>query len=174
MKPHFKLPPPLDALLACHGRCTAVAVTLAVVCYWNSLQGGLVHDDIFAIRDNVDVRPETPLSEVFSNDFWGRPMSSNASHKSYRPFTVLTFRANYALHGLEPWGYHAVNVALHALVTVVLGWLCRRLVFPEPDLVFLVMCLFASHPVHTEAVSEAVQSCKSSSCDPYNCVSPFS
>ena len=159
MKPHFQLPPPLNALLATHTRCTAAAITLAVICYWNSLQGGLVHDDIFAIRDNADVRPETPIGEVFSNDFWGRPMSSNVSHKSYRPFTVLTFRANYALHGLEPWGYHAVNLALHALATIVLGVLSRRLAFPQPDLVFLVMCLFASHPVHTEAVSDVLQSC---------------
>lgn len=38
------------------------------------------------------------------------------SHKSYRPLTVLTFRLNYWLHQLEPWGYHATNVFLHALV----------------------------------------------------------
>ena len=131
-----------------------LAAALALTCYWNSLQGGLVHDDIFAIRDNEDVRPDAPLSQVFSNDFWGKPMSSNVSHKSYRPLTILTFRMNYALHGLDPWGYHAVNVALHAVVTALFGWLCRRVAFAERDLVFLAMCLFASHPVHTEAVSE--------------------
>lgn len=38
------------------------------------------------------------------------------SHKSYRPLTVLTFRLNYLLHQLEPWGYHATNVLLHAAV----------------------------------------------------------
>ena len=155
-KPYFLLQPPLNLLLGSHARCAAIAVTLAAACYWNSLQGGLVHDDIFAIRDNPDVRPETPLAQVFTNDFWGRPMSSNVSHKSYRPLTVLSFRANYALHGLEPLGYHAVNVALHALATGLLGWLCRRLVFRQPDLAFLVMCLFASHPVHTEAVSSTM------------------
>ena len=152
MRTFFSLPPPLDRLLCSHARCTALAAVLAVACYWNSLQGGLVHDDIFAIRDNPDVRPDTPLTSVFSNDFWGKPMSSNVSHKSYRPLTVLTFRANYAVHGLEPWGYHLVNVALHAVATALVGLLCRLLVFPEPDLAFLVSCLFATHPVHTEAV----------------------
>lgn len=150
---HFSLPRPLNVLLFSHMRCTAIAVVVAAVCYWNSMQGGLVHDDIFAIRDNRDIRPETPLEQVFSDDFWGKPMSSNVSHKSYRPLTVLTFRVNYALHGLDPWGYHAVNVVLHVLVTAVLGCLCRRAAFAEPDLIFLVMCLFASHPLHTEAVS---------------------
>lgn len=151
---HFSLPYPVRSLLSTHARCTALAAALTLTCYWNSLQGGLVHDDIFAIRDNEDVRPDAPLSQIFSNDFWGKPMSSNVSHKSYRPLTILTFRVNYALHGLEPWGYHAVNVALHAVVTALFGWLCRRVAFAERDLVFLAMCVFASHPIHTEAVSE--------------------
>ena len=156
MKPYFSLPQPLHLLLGSHARCGVVAAALAVTCYWNSLECGLVHDDIFAIRDNADVRPGTPLASAFSDDFWGKPMSSNVSHKSYRPLTILSFRANYALHGLEPCGYHAANVGFHAIVTVMVGWLCRRLVFPEPDLTFLVMCLFASHPVHTEAVSVVI------------------
>ena len=106
------------------------------------------------IRDNPDVQKDAPLSQLFSDDFWGKPMSSNVSHKSYRPLTVLTFRLNYALHGLEPWGYHALNVALHAVVTALLEWLCRHAVFAETDLAFLAMAFFAAHPVHTEAVSE--------------------
>lgn len=40
------------------------------------------------------------------------------SHKSYRPLTVLTFWLNHRVHGLEPFGYHLVNVVLHTLVTL--------------------------------------------------------
>ena len=149
---HFSLYP-IRPFLSTHARCTALAAALAVACYWNSLPCGLVHDDKFAIRDNPDVRQDAPLSQLFSDDFWGKPMNSNVSHKSYRPITILTFRLNYALHGLEPWGYHAVNVALHAVVTALLGWLYRRAVFAETDLAFLAMAFFAAHPVHTEAVS---------------------
>jgi hypothetical protein len=29
---------------------------------------------------------------IFSNDYWGRPMNSPSSHKSWRPLTVLSFR----------------------------------------------------------------------------------
>lgn len=39
-----------------------------------------------------DLRPATPLNNIWSNDFWGTNLSSNSSHKSYRPLTVLTFR----------------------------------------------------------------------------------
>ena len=121
----------------------------------NGLRGDLVHDDIFAIRDNLDLRPSTPLTNLLVNDFWGKSMSNPISHKSYRPLTVLSFRLNYHLHGLDTWGYHAVNIGLHVLVTCLFGCLCRRVVFRgwRNDVGFIAMCLFATHPVHTEAVS---------------------
>ena len=135
----------------------AILLVLAVVvCYWNSLEGELVHDDIFAIRDNQDIRPDTPLSHLLLNDFWGRPMSDPASHKSYRPLTILTFRLNYVLSGLEPWSYHVGNVLLHLSCTLLLWWACRTVVWShDPWPCFTAALLFAVHPVHTEAVSYA-------------------
>lgn len=50
-----------------------------------------VHDDLVAIVRNPDVF-NSPIKDLFLNDFWGAPMNTTASHKSYRPFTVLTFR----------------------------------------------------------------------------------
>ena len=43
--------------------------------------------------------------------------SSEESHKSYRPFTVMTFRMNYAYGELDPFGYHFGNVILHGICT---------------------------------------------------------
>ena len=65
---------------------------IAVLCYLNSLNGDFVHDDVYAIKNNQDVTGKKPLMDLFSNDFWGRPMTSFKSHKSYRPITVLSFR----------------------------------------------------------------------------------
>ena len=65
---------------------------LAIGAYWPSLEGGFVFDDTEAIVNNADVMPSTPYTVLFSNDFWGRSVVSNRSHKSYRPLTVLTFR----------------------------------------------------------------------------------
>jgi hypothetical protein len=128
----------------------------SAVCYTNSISGDLVHDDIFAIVDNEDVRPSSSLQGLFFNDFWGMSMSSNMSHKSYRPLCVLTFRMNYWLHQLEPWGYHFVNVLLHSLVSVAVLEFCLRQVFGELRSALLTSLLFAAHPVHTEAVSGVV------------------
>jgi hypothetical protein len=52
-----------------------------------------VHDDVWAIVNNPDVRPGAPLRwDIFANDFWGKGMAENTSHKSYRPLCVLTFK----------------------------------------------------------------------------------
>ncbi|GBL87730.1 Transmembrane and TPR repeat-containing protein CG4050 [Araneus ventricosus] len=96
--------------------CPLLLAALVAVCYSNSLSCGFAYDDIAAVRDNRDLRPHTPLTSIFLNDFWGMPIKKEGSHKSYRPLTVLTFRANYAVHGLRPFGYHLVNVLLHAIV----------------------------------------------------------
>ncbi|XP_066541423.1 protein O-mannosyl-transferase TMTC2 isoform X2 [Hoplias malabaricus] len=108
-----------------------------------------------AIKTNQDLLPETPWINIFYDDFWGTLLTHSGSHKSYRPLCTLSFRLNYALGGLEPWGYHLVNVGLHCAVTalfssvagVLLGRGCWTL---------LAGLLFAAHPVHTEAVAGIV------------------
>ena len=136
--------------------------SLAVACYANNLWGDFVFDDTEAIINNKDVEPSASIWQVFQNDFWGTKISSNLSHKSYRPLTVLTFRLNYWLVGeLEPFGFHLVNVILHAVVCLLyfevctaickassLGHTYKRL---SPIIAAL---LFAVHPIHTENVRE--------------------
>ncbi|KAJ8314617.1 hypothetical protein KUTeg_006767 [Tegillarca granosa] len=76
-------------------RNTVIRIFVAIIaclCYSNSLNGDFVHDDIFAIKNNRDVTGKTELYLLFHNDFWGKPMLENTSHKSYRPLTTLTFR----------------------------------------------------------------------------------
>ena len=65
---------------------------LATGCFLNSRNGDFVFDDSEAILNNKDLQPEMPLSSLFHHDFWGGKLASKTSHKSYRPFTVLTFR----------------------------------------------------------------------------------
>ncbi|TRY63668.1 hypothetical protein TCAL_08698 [Tigriopus californicus] len=128
---------------------------LCLSVYWNSLDGSFVFDDVTAIRDNRDLRPHVPWQNLFANDFWGTPMYKEHSHKSYRPLTVLTFRWNYALHGLNPMGYHLVNVILHGIVTLVFFNVARVLVLSS-TVSLTAATLFALHPIHTEAVSGIV------------------
>lgn len=138
-------------------------VTLGVLCYYNSTQCGLVFDDISAIRDNKDLRPFTPFKQIFLNDFWGTPMRKEQSHKSYRPLTVLTFRLNYWLHELQPYGYHIINIILHIAVCILWRHVSRLLMLQctlseqfADECSFVSALLFIVHPIHTEAVTGVV------------------
>uniref|UniRef100_A0A672G7T0 Uncharacterized protein n=1 Tax=Salarias fasciatus TaxID=181472 RepID=A0A672G7T0_SALFA len=108
-----------------------------------------------AIKTNQDLLPETPWTNIFYDDFWGTLLTHSGSHKSYRPLCTLSFRLNHAVGGLEPWGYHLVNVALHGAVTGLFTCLAR-LLLGGGLWSLLAGLLFASHPIHTEAVAGVV------------------
>ncbi|KAJ8315684.1 hypothetical protein KUTeg_007834 [Tegillarca granosa] len=133
---------------------SAILVAVVAVCYYNSLECGFCFDDMSAIIENKDLRPRTPLMNLFWNDFWGTPMHLEKSHKSYRPLCVLTFRLNYMFSELEPMSYHLVNVILHGVVCIIFMKVCSLFLFSLPS--FLSALLFAVHPIHTEAVTGIV------------------
>ncbi|GAB1865473.1 TMTC3 protein [Camponotus japonicus] len=139
------------------GWCIYAAVALvAVGCYLNALDCDFVHDDIPAVVRNRDVIGEASWSSVLNDDFWGTPMESINSHKSYRPFTTLTFRLNYLMAGLSPMWYHATNVALHAGACILVTRVSLVVAALRPGFAALAGLLFATHPVHTEAVTGIV------------------
>ncbi|XP_019959202.2 protein O-mannosyl-transferase TMTC2 [Paralichthys olivaceus] len=131
--------------------CGAVALLL----YVNTLGADFCYDDSRAIKTNQDLLPETPWINIFYDDFWGTLLTHSGSHKSYRPLCTLSFRLNHAVGGLEPWGYHLVNVALHGAVTGLFTALAR-LLLGGGLWSLLAGLLFASHPIHTEAVAGVV------------------
>ncbi|KAK2173497.1 hypothetical protein NP493_871g00043 [Ridgeia piscesae] len=139
-----------------HSDIYVSGILLAVVlaCYYNSLACEFVFDDMSAIVSNKDLRPQTPLTNLFRNDFWGTPMNKEKSHKSYRPLCVLTFRLNYMLGGLEPTGYHLLNTLLHAAVCALFYRMSKMVLSCCTS--FVAAMLFAVHPIHTEAVTGVV------------------
>ena len=81
-------------------------------------------------------------------------MHSPDSHKSYRPVTTMSFRLSYALAGgtREPWTWHMFNVLAHAVATVLLQFLLLE-ALGDLELATVTSLLFATHPVHVEAVA---------------------
>ncbi|OCT86252.1 protein O-mannosyl-transferase TMTC1 [Xenopus laevis] len=129
---------------------------LATLCFSRSVLGEFVHDDVWAILNNPDSLGETPLNTIFRNDFWGKAMNDNTSHKSYRPLCVLSFRINAFFGGLDAFYFHAVNIVLHAAVSSLLMYTCSTAVFEDKRLALAASLLFSAHPVHTEAVAGIV------------------
>ena len=106
---------------------------------------------------NKQVLSETlDWAELFKHDYWGTPLTDPNSHKSFRPVTVASFWLNRQWGGLDPYGFHATNIALHvanAFLVAVVSSLC----FPEGRrfrvAALLSGVVFSVHPMHSEAVS---------------------
>ncbi|KAB7497061.1 Transmembrane and TPR repeat-containing protein 4 [Armadillidium nasatum] len=142
-------------VLPFYGAAFFVAL-FAALCFYNSLNGDFVFDDSEAIVNNNDIRSDTPISSLFRNDFWGTRLTHPSSHKSYRPLTVFSFRLNYLIGGLKPFNYHVCNLILHCVVSVMSLQIFSVVYGNAPRAALLSSVLFATHPVHTEAVSGIV------------------
>jgi tetratricopeptide (TPR) repeat protein len=71
---------------------------------------------------------------------------------NWHPLTWLSLLLDYDLYGLNPAGYHATNLALHAL-NGVLVFLVFRSLTGRLWLSALVAAFFAVHPLHVESVA---------------------
>src|SRR3954469_19894691 len=123
-----------------------VIAAAAVLVYVNVFGQDFVLDDTRLIRDNVRIRDLANLPHLFASSYWGVA----GAQALYRPLTLASYALNYAVHGLSTAGYTAVNIGLHAIVSLLLFGLVRamggsRLVAGISGLAF------ALHPVHTEA-----------------------
>ena len=137
----------------------SVAAAVGVLLYLNVLPNGFVFDDHPAIEQNPVVQNlDGGWEALLSSDFWGTPLSSEASHHSYRPLASLTLWFN---RWLDPTGgacgFHAANVLLHGATVWLLWWYAKRsLGGYRRGVPMLAALLFAVHPLNTEAVAYCV------------------
>ncbi len=121
--------------------------------YHNSLRGPFIFDDVHAVLNNPTIRQLWPLWRVMS------PPPGTTG----RPVVNLSLALNYALGGLNVWGYHAVNLAIHILAALALYGVVRRtLLGPSlrdrygdeaPWLALAVALIWVVHPLQTESVT---------------------
>lgn len=102
--------------------CAASALLLAAAIYWPGLSGGFVFDDFSFIVWNDGLHVEhMRLGE------WVRAALSFPADHQGRWLTMLSFAANHYLHGLTPFGYKLVNLAIHLVNGVLLYLVVARL-----------------------------------------------
>lgn len=67
---------PVRSSSAAHLLHVLLIICCAFVAYYPALDAGLVFDDQVAIVKNADLRPESSLLNLFTNDYWGTRLSS--------------------------------------------------------------------------------------------------
>lgn len=124
---------------------TALAGTLLclapLLVYLPLASAGFIWDDDAYVTRNPNLGSLAGLVRI-----WLDPLAT----PQYYPLVHTTFWLEHRLFGLEPLGYHAVNVLLHGLSSVLLWRVLLQLRLPGA---FLAASLFAAHPVMTESVA---------------------
>jgi protein O-mannosyl-transferase len=120
---------------------------------------GFIHDDHRLIEQNELLRGFGRVPEILTRGYW--TVGDQAVPNLYRPVTILSFLANHAIGGLQPFGYRLVNLLLHVLVALLVLGLARRVLGPPRagrpvDGALVAALLFAVHPVHTEVLGLVV------------------
>jgi tetratricopeptide (TPR) repeat protein len=119
----------------------ALLVLLAAIVYLPAFSAGFVWDDGAYVEENATLRTLAGL-----RDIWLSPRAT----PQYYPLVHTLFWAEYHLWELEAAGYHAVNVALHA-VCAILAW--RTLLGLRVAGAWWAAAIFAVHPVMVESVA---------------------
>ncbi|HUI08465.1 MAG TPA: tetratricopeptide repeat protein [Verrucomicrobiae bacterium] len=114
---------------------------LTVLAYRPALEGGFVWDDDSYVTENETLRSVTGLEQI-----WTRFKDT----KQYYPMVFTSFWLECHLWKLAPFGYHLVNVLLHALNAILLWRVLRRLEVPGA---WWAAAIFALHPVEVESVA---------------------
>src|SRR6476661_1492415 len=116
----------------------AAVTILAYRPAWNG--GFLWDDDAYVTHNELLTAPDGLRRIWFSLD----------SPSQYFPLVYTTFRLEHALWGMNPTGYHWVNLVLHVANALLVWRVLARLNVPGS---WLAGAIFALHPVQVESVA---------------------
>jgi tetratricopeptide (TPR) repeat protein len=119
----------------------AALIILTLLAYQPVWHAGFIWDDDVYVTQNKLLSAPDGLQRIwFSQD----------SPSQYFPLTYTTFRIEKRLWGLNPTGYHLVNLLFHAANALLVWRILFRLGVPGA---WLAASLFALHPVQVESVA---------------------
>jgi tetratricopeptide (TPR) repeat protein len=121
------------------------ATTVAV--FW-----GVGRSDFVNYDDDIYVTENWQVQQGLSRDSVKWAFGTSFRANNWHPLTWLSLMADFEMFGMNPRGYHFVNLGLHAANAVLLfGFLvyCTRRLWAA----WLVAALFALHPLHVESVA---------------------
>ena len=118
-----------------------ILAAATIFAYRPAWHGGFLWDDDAYVTNNELLTAPDGLHRIwFSLD----------APSQYFPLVYTTFRIEHALWGLNPSGYHWVNILLHVANALLVWRLLARLSVPGA---WLAGAIFALHPVQVESVA---------------------
>src|SRR5512145_598519 len=132
--------------------CLALAI-VTIAAFWQIKECSFIaYDDEQYVTKNAYVQSGLNVSSIgqaFSAD-----LAKHSGH--WHPLTWLSLMLDHSLFGLNPLGYHLVNLLLHILNTILLFMILRRMTRALWPSAFVAV-LFAIHPLHVESVAWIVE-----------------
>jgi tetratricopeptide (TPR) repeat protein len=122
-------------------------LTIAVLAvFWQVKNNDFVNfDDPRCITENLHIHGGLNLGFL--------KWAFRTNHTGFwQPLTWLSFVMDYQLFGLNPGGYHLVNLFLHIINSLLLFLILNRMTHALWKSAF-VAALFALHPLHVESVA---------------------
>ncbi len=135
------------------GIVLALVAIIAMIAFANGVNGVFVYDDTRQIAENPLIQDGSRIGEALTSDVWSfRSNDDQPASNYWRPTFVVWLVVNYTLFGLNPFGWHVVNLLLHLIACGLVYGLLRQLGVGR-WITFAITLLFAVHPVHVETVT---------------------
>jgi tetratricopeptide (TPR) repeat protein len=128
-----------------------ILVAVALLPYLASLRNGFVYDDFDQVLANPYLRNFHHLREIFTSSVWSFLGDFRGASNYYRPVMSLGYLFCYQLFGPHALGFHLANLLANVGV-VLLVFLVTLRMFRSPAVALASACIFALHPIHSEAV----------------------
>jgi Tfp pilus assembly protein PilF len=125
----------------------AVIIIATLIAYIPAMRAGFVWDDDDYVTNNGLLTSWDGLQRIW---FDVLPHPTEYDLPQYYPMTHTSFWVEYRIWGLNPVGYHVVNVCLHIINALLVWLLLRKLGVPGA---WLAATLFALHPINVESVA---------------------
>ncbi len=128
--------------------CLALTI-LTVITFWSLKNCSFISfDDGRYVYKNAYVQSGLNVNSI------GQAFSSELMGKSgfWHPVTWLSLMLDYQIFGLNPHGYHLINLLFHVMNTILLFLIFHRMTKTLWPSAF-VAALFAIHPLHVESVA---------------------
>ena len=125
----------------------------AFAIFANTLGGNFVYDDNRQIALNPLIQNPQLYGKALTSDVWAFKGDGTIAASNYwRPTFTAWCIINFRLFGLDPFGWHLLNVLLNVSVCLLAFVMLRQFEFSS-QLAFCISLIFAVHPVHTESVA---------------------